>query len=318
MLSGLAPAPADPNVMVGIEAWDDAGVFRISNELALIHTVDFFTPIVDDPGDFGAVAAANALSDCYAMGGTPISALAIACFPNKSLPLEVLTATLEGAARVLAEAEVSLLGGHTVKSPEYDFGLAVTGRAHPDRIVRNRGARAGDVLLLTKPIGTGILSTAIKQERLDQGTADVLLRSMRSLNRDAAAAMVDAGAHAATDVTGFGLIGHALAMARASLVTFRIDSSAVPVLPRALELISEGVFPGGLRDNLQAVAAEVRVGDSPNHRLLLDPQTSGGLLVSLAPEAQSRFHEVLAARGAPPAARIGQVVNRRQYWIEVE
>ena len=290
----------------------------MSDDLALVHTVDFFTPIVDDPRDFGAVATANALSDCYAMGGTPVSALAIVCFPHKTLPLEVLTDTMRGAHEVLAEAGVALLGGHSVKDPEFKFGLAVTGQIHPDRIVRNQGARPGDVLLLTKPLGTGILSTAIKRDKLDPGTTAALVRTMRMLNREAAAAMVAAGAHAATDITGFGLLGHGAGMARASGVTFRLHADAVPALPRALELLRAGIFPGGLKDNAGALAASVRMGDDPDFRLLFDPQTSGGLLVSLSPASVATFQEVLAERRAPLAAAIGEVVERRAVWVEVE
>ncbi len=304
-------------MLVGTETWDDAGVIRVSAELALVQTVDFFTPIVDDPRDFGAVAAANALSDCYAMGGTPWTALGIVGFPQKTLPLEVLVATMQGAQEILAEAGVALLGGHTVKDPEFKFGLAVTGRVHPDRIVRNRGARPGDLLLLTKPLGTGILATAIKREQLDPETAALLVRTMRTLNRAAGEAMVEAGAHAATDITGFGLIGHALHMARASEVTLRFTASAMPALPRAHELLAAGVFPGGLKDNAAALAPHVRMPDDAALRLLFDPQTSGGLLVSLAPADEARFQAGLAARGAPPAARVGEVVARQETWIEV-
>jgi selenide,water dikinase len=304
-------------VLVGTETWDDAGVVRVSAELALVQTVDFFTPIVDDPRDFGAVAAANALSDCYAMGGTPWTALSIVGFPQKTLPLDVLVATMQGAQDVLVEAGVALLGGHTVKDPEFKFGLAVTGRVHPDRIVRNRGARPGDLLLLTKPLGTGILATAVKRERLDPETAALLVRTMRTLNRAAGAAMVEAGAHAATDITGFGLLGHALHMARASEATLRFTASAVPALPRAHELLAAGVFPGGLKDNAAALARDVRLPEDPAARLLFDPQTSGGLLVALAPAAEGRFQTALAAHGSPPAARIGEVVARQATWIEV-
>lgn len=304
-------------MLVGTETWDDAGVIRVSAELALVQTVDFFTPIVDDPRDFGAVAAANALSDCYAMGGMPWTALGIVGFPQKTLPLDVLVATMQGAQEVLVEAGVALLGGHTVKDPEFKFGLAVTGRVHPDRIVRNRGARPGDRLFLTKPLGTGILATAIKRERLDPETAALLVRTMRTLNRAAGEAMVEAGAHAATDITGFGLIGHALNMARASEVTFRFTASAMPVLPGAREFLAAGVFPGGLKDNAAALARDVRMPDDPALRLLFDPQTSGGLLVSLAPADEARFQAALAARGAPPAARVGEVLARQATWIEV-
>ncbi len=310
--------PPNPDVLVGTETWDDAGVFRVSDELALVQTIDFFTPIVDDPRDFGAVAAANALSDCYAMGGEPATALAVVCFPNTRLPLEVLVETMLGAQEVLMAAGVALLGGHTVKDNEFKFGFAVTGRIHPERIVRNRGARPGDVLLLTKPLGTGILSTAIKRERLDAETTGVLIRTMRTLNRDAGAAMVEAGAHAATDITGFGLLGHAVSMARASDVSFRLRWEAIPTLPRALELFREGVFPGGLKDNAAALAPHVQLGDAPDQRLLFDPQTSGGLLVSLPPAGEGTFQAALAARGAPRASRIGEVVPRGATWIEVQ
>ncbi len=318
VMEHLPVAKRNPKVLVGYETWDDAGVYQISDELALVQTVDFFTPIVDDPRDFGAVAAANALSDCYAMGGTPVTALSIVGFPHKVLPIETLGETLAGAAEVLAEAEVSLLGGHSVKDPEFKFGLAVTGHIHPQRIVRNQGAKPGDVLLLTKPIGTGILSTAIKRDRLDSETIALLVRTMRTLNRDAASAMLAAGVHAATDITGFGLLGHGLGMARASDVTFRIHASAVPTLPRALELLREGVFPGGLKDNAAALAGKVRIGDEPDLRILFDPQTSGGLLVSLSAGDESRFQKELAKRNAPPAARIGEVVERGQFWVEVD
>jgi len=314
----LTPAAPNPNVLVRIETWDDAGEFRISDELALVQTVDFFTPIVDDPRDFGAVATANALSDCYAMGGTPMTALGIVCFPHKVLPIEVLAETLAGSSEVLAEAGVSLLGGHSVKDPEYKFGLAVTGHIHPQRIVRNRGAKPGDVLMLTKPLGTGILSTAIKRDRLDPDTTALLVRTMRTLNRDAAAAMLAAGAHAATDITGFGLLGHGVGMARASGATFRLHAAAVPVLPHALELLRDGVFPGGLKDNISGLASEVRVGDDPDLHLLFDPQTSGGLLVSLAAGAEARFQQELMSRNAPPAARVGEVVERGPFWVEVD
>jgi selenide,water dikinase len=213
---------------------------------------------------------------------------------------------------------VSLLGGHSVKDPEFKFGLAVTGHVHPQRIVRNRGAQPGDVLLLTKPLGTGILSTAIKRDLLDADTTALLIRTMRALNRDAAAAMLAAGVHAATDITGFGLVGHGVGMARASGVTLRFHAAAVPVLPHALELLRDGVFPGGLKDNTAALASDVRAGEDPDLRLLFDPQTSGGLLVSLPASAEAGFQAALASRNAEPAARIGEVVEHGRYWVEVD
>ena len=316
MLSAPKPAP-DPNVLVGNDDWDDAGVYRISDDLALVHTVDFFTPIVDEPRDFGAIAAVNALSDVYAMGGTPLTALAIVCFPHKTLPIDVLSETMRGAEEVLAEAKVSLLGGHSVKDPEFKFGFAVTGQVHPDRIVRNRGAMPGDLVFLTKPIGTGVLATAVKREQLDPETTALLVRTLRTLNRAAGRAMTEAGVHAGTDVTGFGLLGHARGIARASGVTLRIRAADVPLLPRARELFLAGVFPGGLNDNARGLAGDVDVDDSPSHRLLFDPQTAGGLLVCLAPAAGQRFQAALALEGAPPATQIGEVVARGAFWVEV-
>ena len=317
MLAGLPGQPPDPKVLVGNDDWDDAGVYRVSDDLALVQTLDFFTPIVDDPRDFGAIAAVNALSDVYAMGGVPKTALAIVCFPHKTLPIDVLTATMQGAQEVLNEARVSLLGGHSVKDPEFKFGFAVTGEVHPDRIVRNRGARPGDRLFLSKPIGTGILSTAVKRERLDPETTALLVRTLRTLNRAASRAMVGADAHAATDVTGFGLLGHARGMARASGVTLRIHAAQVPLLPRVSELFLDGVFPGGLTDNARGLAADVQADDSPAHRLLFDPQTAGGLLVSLPAAAGARFQDLLAQEGAPPATEIGEVVAHGATWVEV-
>jgi selenide, water dikinase len=317
VLAGVPKQAPDPNVLVGNDDWDDAGVYRVSDDLALVQTVDFFTPVVDDPRDFGAIAAVNALSDVYAMGGVPKTALAIVCFPHKQLPIEVLTDTLRGAHEVMTDADVRLLGGHSVKDPEFKIGFAVTGHVHPDRIVRNRGARVGDHLFLTKPIGTGILSTAVKRDRLDPETTAILVRTLRTLNRAGAQAMVGAGAHAATDVTGFGLLGHARGIARASGVTLRIRAADVPLLPRVRELFEAGVFPGGLNDNAQGLAPDVRTADPTAHRLFFDPQTAGGLLVSLDPAAGSRFQALLAQEGAPPAAVIGEVIAHGAHWVEV-
>ena len=243
MLNGMPAPTANPNVLVGGADWDDAGVIRVSPELALVHTVDFFTPIVDDPRDFGAVAAVNALSDVYAMGGTPVSALAIVCFPHRTLPIEVLAETMQGAAEVLAEAGVSLLGGHSVKDPEFKFGFAVTGHVHPDRIVRNRGAEPGDVLMLTKPIGTGILATAVKRDLLDPETVAVLVRTLRTLNRAASQAMLAAGAHAAFPRPGGSPHRRAPARRRARARMDRRLSRASRAVPGARAGRARGAHP---------------------------------------------------------------------------
>jgi selenide,water dikinase len=314
------PPTDHPDVLVGPESWDDAGVYRLSDEVALVQTVDFFTPIVDDPHDFGRVAAANALSDVYAMGGEPLTALGVVAFPLGTLPLETLSSTLRGAQQMLSTAGVPLVGGHTVKDKEFKVGFAVTGRVHPQRIITNAGAQVGDRLLLTKPLGTGVLSTAVKRDRLDGEEIARLVAIMSTLNRDGAEAMQAAGAHAATDITGFGLMGHAASMARSSQVSLSIDFGRVPLIDGALELLRDGIFPGGLRDNLRSLAGSVRADTErqPDLRLLFDPQTSGGLLVALAPEGVETFQAALAERGAGPAAEIGRVVERGETWVAVD
>ncbi len=305
------PAGRAPNVLVGYDTWDDAGVYQLREDLAIVNTVDFFTPIVDDPRDFGAVAAANALSDVYAMGGEPLTAMGIVCFPHAELPLRVLGEAMGGAQTVLEEAGVALVGGHSVKDPEFKFGLAVTGQVHPARVVANRGAQVGNLLVLTKPLGTGILATAVKRDLLDAATTRTMVESMRRLNRGAAHAMIAAGARAATDITGYGLAGHAASMASASGVTIEVDGDALPLLPRALELLRDGVFPGGLRDNLAALEGRVEYEAEahPDWRLAFDPQTSGGLCVALAAEGLEVFQRVMGEHGEPAGTVIGRVVE---------
>jgi selenide,water dikinase len=243
------PPVTDPNVLVGIATSDDAGVYRLSEDLALVQTVDFFTPIVDDPYDFGRIAAANSLSDIYAMGAKPLTALNIATFPVDDLDLEILARILEGGAAVAKEAGIVILGGHTVKDPEPKYGMAVTGTIHPDKIVTNAAARPGDSLILTKPLGTGILSTALKRGLIDDAGIASAVGWMARLNAKASAAMISVGVHAATDVTGFGLLGHAGEMARGSGVRIELHASRVPFHDRALEWIEGGCIPGGTRDN---------------------------------------------------------------------
>jgi cysteine desulfurase NifS/selenium donor protein len=306
------PVSADPRVMIDASTADDAAVYRLTEELALVQTVDFFTPITDEPRTFGAISAANSLSDVYAMGATPSFALSVVGFPSGRLPLEVLGEILEGAVETAREAGIEIVGGHSVEDTEPKFGLVVTGTVHPDRLVGNAGARPGDRLVLTKPIGTGILATAAKQGALGPGEEREGLEVMRALNRGAAEAMQEVGVHACTDVTGFGLLGHMLEVARASGVDVEVDAGEVPVLAKARELARAGIVPGGTVDNLEHVAASVEWPASMSRveRLLLaDAQTSGGLLIAVDPESLDRLLGALERRGAPTRRVIGRVTG---------
>jgi selenide,water dikinase len=286
--AALAPLPreSDPRLLVGRETFDDAGVFRLSDDLALVQTVDFFAPIVDDPYRFGRVAAANALSDVYAMGGTPLTAMNIVGFPEKTLPLAVLTEILRGGQDAVHEAGARIVGGHTVTDEELKYGLSVTGQVHPDRILSNANARPGEQIILTKPIGTGILATAGKRGALAPAHEEALYQSMATLNALASRTAVELGARCATDVTGFGLLGHLLHVTRASGVRVTLHLDAIPLLPGAREALAAGFTTGGAGRNAQWVDAELDWNDSGEdwRALLTDPQTSGGLLVSLAPD----------------------------------
>jgi len=284
-LRGL-PSSVDPRVLVGFATRDDAGVFALRDDLALVQTVDFFTPIVDDPYDFGRIAAANALSDIYAMGATPVCALNIAAFPLETFGADVLARILSGGADVARSAGVAIVGGHTVKDDEPKYGLAVTGIVHPAQIVTNAGARPGDSLVLTKPLGTGILASALKKDAIDEAQIAGAVAWMTKLNAGAARAMLTARAHAATDVTGFGLLGHANEMASSSHVALRIAASKVPRFGLALEMLALGIAPAGTRENAAEHAAftTFAVDVTADERLLLsDAQTSGGLLIAVAP-----------------------------------
>jgi selenide,water dikinase len=303
------PPTENGNVLVGFGTADDAGVYKLRDDLAIVQTVDFFTPIVDDAYDFGRIAAANALSDVYAMGGTPISALNIATFPIDTLEPEILERILAGGAAIAQQAGVAILGGHTIKDTEPKYGLAVVGTIDPARIVTNANARPGDILVLTKPIGTGILSTALKRGDIGEEQMRDAVDWMASLNDRAGAAMQTAHAHAATDITGFGLLGHANEMARGSRVALRIDSSAVPVLDNVLDLARRDVVPGGTRDNAAVHAQFTTFAASVPHALrvvLSDAQTSGGLLVSLPRERLAEFQAQLQGARAVCAV-IGEV-----------
>lgn len=305
----LAPLPrlSDPRILVGHETFDDAGVFRVSDDLALVQTVDFFAPIVDDPYAFGQVAAANALSDVYAMGGVPLTALNIAAFPTDRLPLEVLTAILRGGHDKVHEAGAHVIGGHTVVDDEVKFGLAITGRVDPRVMLTNAAARPGDRLVLTKPIGNGILATALKQGTLDVDTARTMIDLMRELNDVASRVAVAVASRCATDVTGFGLLGHASHIARASGVTLAIDARRVPVLGGAREAWHAGARPGGGSRNLEYVETLVAWGacSDVDRALLTDPQTSGGLLVAVPPSRVSEYLSRVAR-----AEEIGEVLPR--------
>jgi selenide,water dikinase len=310
VLSGLR-LPASPNLLIGLDVSDDAAVYRISPDTALVQTVDFFPPIVDDPYTYGAIAAANSLSDVYAMGGRPMMALAVAAFPD-NLPLDIVRAIMQGGADKVAEAGAVLAGGHTVVDREPKYGLAVTGTVHPEQILAKARAQPGDLLLLTKPLGTGLISTALKRDAADAEHVQAAIRSMLRLNKLAAELTRDIEVHSATDITGYGLLGHAAEIARNSGVGMRIDWHALPMLPGALSYAAEGAVPGGLLRNQQYLEADgytrYRGELSEAQRLLLfDPQTSGGLLLAMPPAAAEAYSAACAAAGQL-CFRIGEVI----------
>ena len=319
------PRPTDPNVLVGFDTNDDAGVYLLSPEMALVQTVDFFTPIVDDPYTFGQIAAANALSDVYAMGGKPVSALSIVGFPDKGDP-EILEQIIRGGLSKMTEAQCSVIGGHSIRNDDIQFGYAVTGIIHPHRVWRNVGARAGDVLLLSKAIGTGVLSTALKKDSATPVSLQAATVSMAELNRAASEALQGiqerAGAappiHAVTDVTGFGLLGHAREMALGDSerniepVSLEIDHSTVRYLPGALEAARDGFLPGGLKNNRDFIGDCVRFAEGVPQEyrdLLFDPQTSGGLLIAILPESAEAAISALDGHGVS-ARRVGKVIAK--------
>jgi selenide,water dikinase len=312
--------PTDPNVLVGHAGSDDAGVYRLSDELALVLTVDFFTPIVDDAYDYGRVAATNSLSDVYAMGGRPVVALNIAGFPEKAFPHEVLREIIRGGADAARAAGVSIVGGHTVNDPEVKYGLAVVGTIDPRRIVRNAGARVGDRLVLSKPVGTGVLATQLKAGALPPERAKTLVAVMTTLNREASELMLAHDAHACTDITGYGLLGHGSEMADGSDVTLRLRAADVPLIEGAREAAARGYLTGGGNNTRRFLAGAVRLApsvDEATTALLCDAQTSGGLLIAVAPE---RADSLLAKlkQNHPQAAIIGECVPRADVAIVVE
>ena len=306
VLAPLASA-SDPRLLVGRETFDDAGIFQLSDELALVQTVDFFAPIVDDPYHFGRVAAANALSDVFAMGGEPLTAMNIVCFPTGTLPLAVLSEILRGGQDAVHEAGAVIVGGHTITDEEVKYGLSVTGRVHPNRMLTNAAAEPGDVLVLTKSLGTGLVATAGKKGMASERAVAGMIASMETLNAGAARAAIAAGARCATDVTGFGLLGHASHIARASHLSLTIDVASLPVLEGAREAFHAGAGTGGGDRNAIFVDGIVRWGpvSDENRAILLDPQTSGGLLVALA---AGRVADFCAA--VPGATVVGMVGAR--------
>jgi selenide,water dikinase len=313
--------PTDPNLIVGLDRADDAGVYKISDDLALIQTVDFFTPIVDDPYWFGQIAAANALSDVYAMGGVPKTAMNLVAFPAKDMDISVLRRIIEGGLDKMREAGVVLVGGHTVEDQELKYGLSVTGFIHPDRVLTKKNLKAGDLLILTKRLGTGIIGTAIKGALASQEITDKVTRAMATLNKDAAEVMEDYPVHACTDITGFGFLGHLAEMVSGSGFGVRIKADSVPVYPEALEYAAMGLVPAGAYKNRDFRLFMVDFAPSVDRVLqdvLFDPQTSGGLLICVAPEKAEDLLKALKTKGVQDAALVGEVIAEPKERIIVE
>jgi len=303
-----------------VETSDDAGVFRLRDDLAIVNTVDFFTPVVDDPYTYGLISATNSLSDVYAMGGEPKTAMNIVCFPQNGLEKEILAEILRGGGDKAAEAGVAVVGGHSVADDEIKYGMAVTGVIDPRKIIRNVGAQEGDVIVLTKPLGTGILTTALKKGHLSEEEYGTAVMSMSALNAKAAQVMLRYSVHACTDVTGFGLMGHGCEMAIGSKLTLRLRASALPILPGALRLSLEGYITGGCKRNRNYLADKVRVAASVSQDLnevAFDPQTSGGLLIAIPASEAPRLTRELLDEGVLAAAVIGEVVAPTGTWVEL-
>ncbi len=306
----MLPKVTDPKVLVGLETADDAAVYKLRKDLAVVATLDFFTPVVDDPRDFGAIAAANSLSDIYAMGAKPLIALSILGFPTTKLPLSVMGEILRGGAEKAAEAGCPILGGHSIDDAEPKFGLSVVGTVHPDRILRNGGARPGDLLFLTKPLGSGILTTALKRDKLPGDLREFVVTVMKGLNDRASEAAQKIGVTAATDVTGFGLLGHLRGMLRASGAAARLRLGSVPLIHGVLDFAREGVVPDGTKKNLENFGRTTRFDGTWSEAekfAVADAQTSGGLLLAVSPGKADAMAEELKARGIEHAARIGEI-----------
>ena len=320
MLSGLEKQPFDPNLLVGFDKADDAGVYRLRDDLALVQTLDFFTPIVDDPFDYGRIAALNSINDVWAMGGAPITAMAITCFPKKGLDFAILGEIMSGGLSVLTENKVALIGGHSVDNEQIMFGYSVTGVIDPNKVATNAGARPGDVLILTKPIGTGVISTGIKFAKAPANVVKESIATMLSPGKHAAEAIANFDVKGATDVTGFALLGHTWEMACASNVTIKIDSARVPLITGALELAAAGLLTSGDQTNREYVGAEISVAATvdPNLiRLFYDPQTAGGLLLSISEDKADDLLTELR-RNYPRAEIVGRVIERGAKAIAVK
>jgi len=301
----------DPNLIVGLKDIDDAGVYKLSDDLAIIQTIDFFTPIVDDPYTFGQIAAANALSDVYAMGGKPLTAMNVVCFPVQSMDISVLREILKGGLDKMREANVILVGGHSVEDAELKYGLSVTGTIHPERVLTNAGAKPGDKLILTKSLGTGIINTAIKGKMASDESISKVIKLMTTLNKEAAEIMQTVGANSCTDITGFGFLGHACEMAQASSVGMLINASSIPFIPEAEEYAKTGMVPGGAHRNRKYRDHQIETDPDISPELidiLFDPQTSGGLLISVPQERSDELIRQLKKAGVLEAATVGEVI----------
>jgi selenide,water dikinase len=304
-----------------MESLDDAGVYKLSDDLAIIQTIDFFTPIVDNPYDFGQIAVANALSDVYAMGGKPLTAMNVVCFPTKKLDISVLKDILKGGIDKMMEAGVTLVGGHSIDDAELKYGLSVTGIVRPEKMVSNAGAKVGDKIILTKPLGTGIISTALKAGKASQELVSKVTKYMVTLNKKASELMQEVGVHACTDITGFGFLGHACQMARNSQVGLKMNSSSIPVFIEVEDFARQGLCPGGLNRNREFYGTMVKFSKQvPDYiqDILFDPQTSGGLLISLAPEDAELLVGRLKKAGISEAAIVGEVIGKPPGKILVE
>jgi len=310
----------DPNVLVGFNSLDDAGVYKLSDDLALVQTIDCFPPVVDDPYYYGAIACANALSDVYAMGAEPITALNIAGFPRAKLPLVVLEQILKGGSDKAKQAGVAIIGGHTVKTREPLYGLAITGVIHPDKIIRNNGSKLGDVLVLTKPLGIGMITTGIKQGKTPPELEKKIAEIMSTLNKSASEAMIEVGVNACTDITGFGLLGHLWEMVSESNVVARLNFSHIPIINETWDLVENKVIPGGTISNLKFVRDKVDWDDNISEEkklILADAQTSGGLLISCPEAKKEKLLQLLKSKGVEESKIIGQIIEDKRCRIKV-
>jgi selenide,water dikinase len=314
------PKSEHADLIVGIETSDDAGVFRLRSDLAVVNTVDFFTPIVDDPYTFGQIAGANALSDIYAMGGEPKTALNIVCFPKGKMDIQILAEVLKGGADKVKESGAVIVGGHSIIDEEIKYGMAITGVIHPDRVIRNVGIQEGDTLVLTKALGTGIITTALKRKKAPKESIQAAVTSMTTLNKTASAVMRNYPVHACSDVTGYGLLGHALEMASGSGVTLIFESAKLPVLHRAPRLAEKGNLTGGCKRNREYLEDKVTVDKSIRSGLVevaFDPQTSGGLLIALEQRYGAKLVEELHANGVNDATMIGYATSLQKAWVRL-